>query len=116
MERKLKNNVVQKNVKHEDVYSLQDLKNGKTSVLQNNTFYSDKGTRITADPEWYGMNMSSSASFNGPPDKSNIDYANKRLNNQLRSLFIKQKHDVDLLRKRARREKIKRVINTSYSI
>ena len=111
MERKLKNNVVQKNVKHEDDYSLQDLKNGKTSVLQNNTFYSDKGTRITADPEWYGMNMSSSASFNGPPDKSNIDYANKRLNNQLRSLFIKQKHDVDLLRKRARREKIKRVIN-----
>ena len=105
MERKLKNKVLNKNIKHEDVYSIDNIKQGNVALLQNNTFYSDKGERMTASPSWDGMNMSAS-SFNGDLKQTNIDRANDRLNRQMRDLFERQQNAMEQSRKQQRKDRI----------
>jgi hypothetical protein len=105
VERKLKNKVLNKNIKHEDVYSIDNIKQGNVALLQNNTFYSDKGERMTASPSWDGMNMSAS-SFNGDLKQTNIDRANDRLNRQMRDLFERQQNAMEQSRKQQRKDRI----------
>jgi len=110
MKRESKNKVLNKNVKHGDVYHIDNIKNGNVSLIQNNTFYSNKGERMTASPMWEGMHMSSSSRINGRPSKTNIDRANERLNSQMRQLFETQRTNAEKTARKVKAIKRKRLL------
>ena len=110
VERKLKNNVLNKNIKHSDVYSFDNIRDGNVSVIQNNTIFSTKGERMSASPQWRGMNMSAS-DFNGDIKQTNIDRENTRLNMQMRELLREQVACSENRIKQERRERLAKIIS-----
>ena len=98
-----------KNLKESDIYNLKDNINNGTTIFQNNTFYSDKGTRMSAAPNWQGMNMGAS-DFNSKPKQSNKDYANMRLNRQIGQMFDHQEKQSKLRRKKEKQKKFYRLL------